>query len=86
MTISDLAYLENMSVETSSIVSGGITVKVFPGETLSGLTSYFYADGTPSCYNPVAAINNINPDRIKAGQKLNFPSYVPGCGELVRTS
>ncbi len=86
MTISDLAYLEDMSVETSSIVSGGITVTVWPGETLSGLTSYFYADGTPSCYKPVAAINNINPDKIQAGQKLTFRSYVRGCGKLVRTS
>lgn len=83
MTISDLAYLENMSVETSPIVSGGITVTVYKGETLSGLTDYFYADGTPSCYNPIAKINNINPSTIRAGQKLNFPSYVPGCGKLV---
>lgn len=90
MTISDLAYLEDISEETrimgrgAQYVDGGILYTVDPGITLSTTTSFYYADGTASCYEPVADINGIaDPNKINAGQPLFLPNYVSGCGTLV---
>lgn len=83
MIISDLVYLEGISEKTSFAVSGGTRVTVNKGDTLSELTSLHYANGTSSCYKPIARINNIKPNDIYAGQKLNFPSKVKGCGYLI---
>lgn len=83
MTISDLSYLEVISEGTSPRVSGGDDViSVLPGETLSGITSWYYGDGSAPCYNDVAYYNSIpDPNLIYTGQIIYLPptSVVPGC-------
>lgn len=88
MIIYNLNYWEDISVETSPIIGGnenftGLNITVKNGQTLSGITSRFYADGTPSCYEPIAEINGIpDPNQIQVGQPLELPLYVRGCGYL----
>lgn len=83
MIIADLAYLEDIS-EGTTLKGGAYNHTVESGDTLSGITSYYYDDGTSSCYNSVAALNGIsNPNVIHVGQKIHIPDSLPGCGFLV---
>jgi nucleoid-associated protein YgaU len=83
MTISDLAYLEDIS-EGTTPTGGGYDYTIAPGDTLSEITDSFYADGTASCYKPVAKLNGIkNPNKIYSGDEIYLPDYVKGCGYLV---
>lgn len=67
MTISDLAYLQDISEETSPV--GGYTVQ--PGDTLSGIASQLYGNTTQLCIDTIARVNNISdPNRIYPGQQI----------------
>lgn len=84
MTISDLAYLEDISEGTTPTGGKYNSYTIRRGDTLSEITEKFYADGTASCYKPVAKLNGIkNPKKIYSGDELYLPDYVKGCGYIV---
>jgi nucleoid-associated protein YgaU len=80
MTICDLAYLGDISEGTSPVGGYVERYKIKRGDTLSGITSKKYDNGSPSCYKAVAKYNGIkNPDKIYAGDTLALPHPLAGC-------